>query len=92
MIVNATISNFGNEAAASIPVQVVLNSDRSGTGGSKSETIPRLEPGEATSLEFVFQVVPIANYDLVVDVAGISGETSLDNNLVIVPFVVNEQG
>jgi heme exporter protein D len=92
LIVNATISNLGNEAVGSVDVQVVLTSDRTGTGGSRSETIERLGPGEATSLEFVFQVLPIANYDLVIDVAGTSGETNLDNNLVILPFVVNEEG
>jgi hypothetical protein len=92
LIVNATISNLGNEAVNSVDVQVVLTSDRTGTGGSKSETVERLEAGEATSLEFVFQVLPIANYDLVIDVAGTSGETDLDNNVVILRFVVNEEG
>ena len=81
-----------SKAVGPVDVQVVLTSDRTGTGGSRSETIERLAPGEATSLEFVFQVVPIANYDLVIDVAGASGETTLDNNLVILPFVVNEEG
>ncbi len=92
LIINATISNLGNEAVNSVPVQVVLTSDRTGTGGSKNETIERLEPSESTSLEFVFEVVPIANYELVIDVGGTTGETDLDNNLVILPFVVNEEG
>ena len=92
LIINATITNLGNEPAVSVPVQVVLTSDRTGTGGSKNETIERLEPSESTSLEFVFEVVPIANYELVIDVAGTTGETDLDDNLVILPFVVNEEG
>lgn len=92
LIINATISNLGNEPVTSVPVQVVLSSDRTGTGGSKNETIERLEPSESTSLEFVFEVVPIANYELVIDVGGTTGETDLDDNLVILPFVVNEEG
>ncbi|MBT8203485.1 MAG: hypothetical protein KJO87_09300, partial [Acidimicrobiia bacterium] len=92
LIVNITISNIGNEAAAAIPVRVVLSSDRTGTSAAESATIERLEPAESTSLEFVFAVVPVANYELLIDVGGTDGETSLDDNLLVLPFVVNEEG
>ena len=92
LIVNVTVTNLGNEAASAVPVQVVLSSDRTGTADSDSVTIERLAPSESTSLEFVFAVVPVANYELVIDVGGMTGETDLDDNLAILPFVVNEEG
>ncbi|NNC92553.1 MAG: hypothetical protein HKN80_08680 [Acidimicrobiia bacterium] len=92
LIVNVTVTNQGNEAAAEIPVQVVLSSDRTGTARSDSVSIQRLQPAESTSVEFVFDVRPVVNYEMVVNVGLTTGETEIDNNLVIFPFVVNEEG
>jgi hypothetical protein len=92
LIVNVTVTNLGNEAAAAIPVQVLLSSDRTGTSASETVTIERLQPTEATSLEFVFEVLPGVNYELVVNAGPVTGESDIDNNLVVVPFIVNQQG
>ena len=92
LIVNVTVTNQGNEPAVAVPVQVVLSSDRTGTSDAESETIDRFEPGEATSVEFVFLVIPAVNYELVINAGPVDGEIDTDNNLVIVPFIVNEQG
>jgi hypothetical protein len=92
LIVNVTVTNQGNEAAAEIPVQVVLSSDRTGTARNESVDIQRLQPAESTSVEFVFDVSPVVNYEMVVNVGLTTGETDIDNNLLIVPFVVNSEG
>jgi hypothetical protein len=92
LIVNVTITNQGNEAVAEIPVQVVLSSDRTGTARNDAVTIDRLQPAESTSVEFVFDVLPVVNYEMVVNVGPTTGETDIENNLLIVPFVVNEEG
>jgi hypothetical protein len=92
LIVNVTVTNQGNEAAAEIPVQVVLSSDRTGTARNDSVSIQRLQPAESTSVEFVFDVSPVVNYEMVVNVGLTTGETDIENNLLIVPFVVNEEG
>ncbi len=92
LIVNVTLTNQGNQPVADIPVQIVLSSDRTGTARTESLTIERLQPAEATSVEFVFEVLPVVNYEIIIDLGGASGETDLDNNIVIVPFVVNEEG
>jgi len=92
LIVNVTVTNQGNEAVAEIPVQVVLSSDRTGTARNESVNIQRLQPAESTSVEFVFDVRPLVNYEMVVNVGLTTGETDIENNLLIVPFVVNEEG
>ena len=92
LIVNVTVTNQGNEPVGEIPVQVLLASDRSGTGTSEAVTVDRLEPAEATSLEFLFDVLPIVNYEIVVNVGPAPGEFDTDNNLFRLPFIVNEQG
>jgi len=92
LIVNVTVTNQGNEPIGEIPVQVLLASDRSGTGTSESVTVERLQPTEATSLEFLFDVLPIVNYEIVVNVGPAPGEFDTENNLFRLPFIVNEQG
>jgi hypothetical protein len=92
LIVNVTITNQGNEPAVAVPVQVVLSSDRTGTSDAESVTVERFEPGEATSVEFVFPVIPAVNYELVINAGPVDGEVDTENNLVIVPFTVNEEG
>ncbi len=92
LIVNVTVTNQGNQAAADIPVQVALSTDRTGTARSESVTVERLQPAESTSLEFVFEVLPVVNYEMVVNVGLTTGETDVENNLLIVPFIVNEEG
>ncbi|MCP4250557.1 MAG: hypothetical protein GY778_26230 [bacterium] len=92
LIVNVTVTNQGNQAAADIQVRVTLSSDRVGTSGSESLTVERLQPAESTSLEFVFEVLPVANYELIVNLEPTDGETDIENNLLILPFVVNEEG
>jgi hypothetical protein len=92
LIVNVTVTNQGNEPIADIPVQVLLGSDRSGTSSSESITVERLEPAEATSLEFLFNVVPVVNYEIVINVGPAPGEFDTENNLYRLRFVVNEQG
>jgi hypothetical protein len=92
LIVNVTVTNQGNETAGEIPLQVLLSSDRTGTSRSESSTVERLLPTEATSVEFVFEVVPVVNYELVINLGPATGETDLENNLLIVPFVVNQEG
>jgi hypothetical protein len=92
LIVNVTVTNQGNEPISDIPVQVLLGSDRSGTSSSESVTVERLEPAEATSLEFLFEVLPVVNYELVVNVGPAPGEFDTENNLYRLPFVVNEEG
>ncbi len=91
LIVNVTVTNQGNEPLSDIPVQVLLASDRSGTGNSESVIVERLQPAEATSLEFLFEVLPIVNYEIVVNVGPAAGEFDIDNNLYRLPFVVNEE-
>ncbi|NNF87833.1 MAG: hypothetical protein HKM97_04845 [Acidimicrobiia bacterium] len=92
LIVNVTVTNQGNEPISDVPVQVLLGSDRSGTSSSESITVERLEPAEATSLEFLFDVVPLVNYEIVVNVGPAPGEFDTENNLYRLPFVVNEEG
>jgi len=92
LIVNVTVTNQGNEPIGEIPVQVLLASDRSGTGTSEAVTVERLQPSEATSLEFLFDVLPIVNYEIVVNVGPAPGEFDTENNLFRLPFIVNEQG
>jgi hypothetical protein len=92
LIVNVTVTNQGNEPAVSVPVQVVLSSDRTGTSDAETVTLERLEPSESTSVEFVFLVVPAVNYELVINAGPVEGEIDIENNLLVVPFIVNEQG
>ncbi|MGI9648065.1 MAG: hypothetical protein ACR2OI_06065 [Acidimicrobiia bacterium] len=92
LIVNVTVTNQGNEPAVSVPVQVVLSSDRTGTSDAETVTIDRFEPAESTSVEFVFLVVPSVNYELVINAGPVEGEVDIDNNLLVAPFIVNEEG
>jgi heme exporter protein D len=92
LIVNVTVTNQGNVPLSDIPVQVFLGSDRSGTSSSESEIVDRLEPAEATSLEFLFEVLPVVNYEIVVNLGPAPGEFDTDNNLYRLRFVVNEEG
>jgi hypothetical protein len=92
LIVNITVTNQGNEPVSDILLRVGLSSDRVGTAGSESRTIERLQPAESISLEFVFEVVPVANYELVINAGPTNGETDIENNVVILAFKVNEAG
>ena len=92
LIVNVTVTNQGNVPIGDIPVQVFLGSDRSGTTSSESVTVERLQPAEATSLEFLFEVLPVVNYEIVVNLGPAPGEFDIDNNLYRLLFVVNEVG
>jgi hypothetical protein len=86
------VTNQGNVPLSDIPVQVFLGSDRSGTSSSETETVDRLQPAEATSLEFLFEVLPVVNYEIVVNLGPAPGEFDTDNNLYRLRFVVNEAG
>ena len=92
LIVNLTATNQGNQPATSLDLRAALLSDRTGTGSTETVTIDRLEAGESTSLEFVFAVVPLVNYELVINLDPVPGEIEIDNNVLIVPFTVNEEG
>jgi len=90
LIVNITVTNQGNQSATAFDLRAALLSDRTGTGSSETETVERLAAAESTSLEFVFEVVPLVNYELVINLDPVPGEFDTENNVLIVPFVVNE--
>ena len=92
LIVNLTVTNQGNQPAGGINLRVALMSDRTGTGDTESRSLDRLEAAESTSLEFVFEVLPVVNYELVINLDPLPGEFNTENNVLIVPFMINEAG
>ena len=63
-----------------------------GNSDDETVTVERFEPAESTSVEFVFLVVPAVNYELVINAGPMEREIDTENNLVIVPFSVNQEG
>ncbi len=92
LVVTVTVLNQGNEALAEVIVAVTLTGDRAGAGAQDTRTIDRLVPGESSTFEVTFEVVPVVQYVLRVAVPIVSGDVDVENNTHTERFIVNEEG
>ncbi len=91
LVLTVTIINQGNERLTDIDVDVQLLGDRAGTSAREAMSFEFLVPGESSTFEVTFDVVPVVQYELRVTVPGVSGEAELENNVFTERFVVNQE-
>ncbi len=92
LVLTVTILNQGNEALSELAVAVTLTGVRAGAGSEQITTFDRLVPGESSTFEVAFEVLPVIQYHLRVTVPIVSGEVEVENNIFTERFVVNEEG
>ena len=92
LILTVTVLNQGNEALTDVTVEVELTGDRVGAGARETMVFDRLVPGESSTFDVIFDVLPVIQYDLRVSVPIVSGETDTENNTFTERFIVNEEG
>jgi len=58
-----------------------------------TETVPVLEPGEQTAIQFLeVPVAPGGVYEVVASLPELTNDTSFEDNILSVMFEVNEEG
>jgi hypothetical protein len=85
------ITNGGN--VASEPERIDLTVGGAGEPVALTDTVPVLEPGEQTSIQFVeIPVVPGGVYEVVASLTELTNDTDFEDNTLSVMFEVSEGG
>ncbi|HSJ83891.1 MAG TPA: hypothetical protein VLA91_08725 [Acidimicrobiia bacterium] len=85
------ITNSGN--VASDPERIDLTVGGASEPVALTETVPVLEPGEQTSIQFLeIPVVPGGIYEVVASLTELTNDTNFEDNTVSVMFEVSEGG
>lgn len=88
---SVVITNAGN--VASEPERLDLTVGGTSDPLTFNETVPVLEPGEQTAIQFLeIPVAPGGVYEVVASLPELTNDTSLEDNMLSVMFEVNEEG
>ncbi len=91
LVLTVTVINQGNERLTDVMVEVQLTGDRAGTGGRETRSLEALVPGESSTFDVTFDVLPVVQYDLRVSLPIATGEVETENNIITERFIVNEE-
>jgi len=88
---SVVITNAGN--VASDPERLDLTVGGASDPLAFNETVPVLEPGEQTAIQFLeIPVAPGGVYEVVASLPELTNDTSFEDNILSVMFEVNEEG
>ncbi|HSK07316.1 MAG TPA: hypothetical protein VK990_07350 [Acidimicrobiia bacterium] len=88
---SVVVTNAGN--VASDPERLDLTVGGTSDPLTFNETVPVLEPGEQTAIQFLeIPVTPGGLYEVVASLSELTNDTSLEDNTLSVVFQVNEEG